>query len=233
MKCNFTFGHLEHILDTIVAENYQVITLKEFFANEYNSAEKTIMIRVDVDLDCFRARRIAELLNDRQLRGTFFFRVHGRYNPLYFEIVNIIRSIVRSGHELGLHTELMDMQAICDCDPRELLRQDIALLEMFFETKIFGTASHGDLTGINNLDFWKTSQPADFGLLYEAYDPQLFDQCTYVSDSQYTSWKVYNAGKLVVGDARCACEHIKVGGPLVNLLIHPDTYYDRHFHERG
>ena len=39
-----------------------------------------------------------------------------------------------------------------------------------FDFKVKGVASHGGLTGYNNLDFWQTRLPGDFGLLYEAYD---------------------------------------------------------------
>ena len=35
-----------------------------------------------------------------------------------------------------------------------------------------GVASHGGMTGLNNLDFWKDREPSDFGLTYEAYREQ-------------------------------------------------------------
>ena len=231
MECNFTFAHLEHIFDTAISEGYCLITLKDYFLGNYDTHKKNMIIRVDVDIDCFRVRRIVEYLNKRKMRATFFFRLHAKYNIFSFEIFNIIQELIKDSHELGIHTELVDMQAICKRDPGELLAHEIKTFESLFKTKIFGTAAHGDFTGFNNLEFWKQFKASDFGLVYEAYDPALFDNCLYVSDSQITSWKAYNNGKLITGDNRCACQHVKGGSRLVTLLIHPCTYYDKHFHE--
>jgi hypothetical protein len=91
------------------------------------------------------------------------------------------------------------------------------------------------MTGLNNLDFWKGRAPAEFGLKYEAYDDTaefgLFATSFYVSDSEWTRWKCYDRGKLIAGDNRTFAEHLHDGHELVYLLIHPETYYDRHPYE--
>ncbi len=114
-------------------------------------------------------------------------------------------------------------------------KRDIEVINRMFNMKIRGVASHGGMTGLNNLDFWKEKKASDFGLLYEAYDHQpefnLFQEAFYVSDSEWTRWKCYNKGKLVEGDRRTFAEHAKDGHSLINILIHPDTYFDDHFYE--
>ena len=100
---------------------------------------------------------------------------------------------------------------------------------------IEGVASHGGMTGLNNLDFWREKKPTDFGLLYEAYDKQpefnLFQESFYVSDSNWTSWKCYQNGILRPDDKRTLGEHSFDGHKIIYSLIHPETYYDNHCYE--
>lgn len=108
-------------------------------------------------------------------------------------------------------------------------------MNRLLDTRIVGVASHGGMTGLNNLDFWKDKKPADFGLLYEAYDTQpefdLFNRSLYVSDGNWTYWKSYKNGKLCENDRRNLMEHAKDKNPVIYSLIHPETYYDEHFNE--
>ena len=117
----------------------------------------------------------------------------------------------------------------------QCLERDLKIMEGLLGIKVRGVASHGGLTGLNNLDFWSHHRPREFGLAYEAYDEQpefdLFRNSFYVSDSNWTHWKCYNQGKLVEGDRRSLGEHSDCGHPVIYSLIHPDTFYDRHFYE--
>ena len=101
--------------------------------------------------------------------------------------------------------------------------------------QIKGVASHGGRTVLNNLDFWNNHSAKDFGLLYEAYDDSeafgLFHNSFYISDSQWTHWKCYNKGKILKGNHRTFAEHSLDKHSLIYLLIHPDTYFERHFYE--
>ena len=112
---------------------------------------------------------------------------------------------------------------------------DIETIEQVFDIKVKGVASHGGMTGLNNLDFWKDKKAVDYGLLYEAYDKEpgfnLFQEAFYISDSEWTRWKCYDKGKLVAGDHRTPAEHLADNHELIHLLIHPDTYYFRHIYE--
>jgi len=100
---------------------------------------------------------------------------------------------------------------------------------------IKGVASHGGMTGLNNLDFWQDKHAVDFGVQYEAYEKSgnfnLFDHAFYISDSEWTKWKCYDNGEVCQNDRRTFAEHAAARRPLIYLLIHSDTYFDRHFYE--
>ena len=171
------------------------------------------------------------IFNDLGIKGSFFIRLHApEYNPFSFENYRVIKFLIDSGHEIGYHSEIVDQAAIWQESDIRNLKRDIDVLYRMFDIQIEGVASHGGMTGLNNLDFWKKHKAEDFGLMYEAYD--WFDETFYISDSEWTKWKCYDKGKLIVNDMRSIKEHISdKKHKLIYLLIHSDTYYNNHIYE--
>lgn len=183
-----------------------------------------------------KADRLKEMFNRLGINATFFVRLHAKeYNPFSFESYKILRSIRDSGHEIGYHSEIIDQACIWHEDPADCLRRDLSTLNTILDISVRGVASHGGMTGFNNLDFWVDRNPEEFGLVYEAYDNSpsfnLFNSSFYISDSEWTQWKCYSHGKLQSGDTRSISEHVRSLHPLIYLLIHPDTYFDHHIYE--
>lgn len=229
---NFTFATYKSTLETALLNGYQIIPVKDFFSE--TQPEKFVLNRVDVDLKPEKATFFLDILQDLRVKATFFLRIHSpTYNLFEFSLINLIERMIRDGHEIGLHTELADLQGICNRNPESSLRKEIMIIEDYFGIKILGTSSHGDHTGYNNLSFWDNRKPDDFGLVYEAYDQTIFNACRYISDSEWTQWKSYEGGKLLENDRRTPSEHIEQDSPnRIYLLTHPDCYYRHHFHER-
>jgi hypothetical protein len=233
----FTFNTLETHYYEVLAQGYEIITCESYYHRKATGLlRRTLVNRVDIDLSVKKAERLVLTFNRLAIKATFFLRLHApEYNPFSFENYRILRFLIDSGHELGLHSEVVDQSAIWREDMGACLRRDIDVMNRTFGIQIKGVASHGGMTGLNNLDFWKDKKASDFGLLYEAYEKtpnyNLFDESFYISDSEWTRWKCYNKGKLVEGDFRNFAEHARDGHDLIYLLIHPDTYFDRHFYE--
>lgn len=230
--CNFTFKHYEEIFAAALRLGYQTITLHEYFSGAYDATIPTIVNRIDIDVHIGRIGRIARIFSELGIKATFFPRIHSKdYNLFTFSWFNQMKELIGLGHEIGIHSEIIDMQVICEEDPARLVHVEKKMMEDFFTIPIYGFASHGDFTGNNNLDFWKTHTPKEFGLEYEAYDESLWNNCRYVADSEVIRWKTYKNGKLANGDNRCICQHLPDKEPLLYLLTHPESYYDKHFHE--
>lgn len=228
----FTFDEYIKIFEAAKRFDYDVITVRSFFEGTYNKARKIIVNRVDVDVKINRVPKVLDAWSKTGAVGTFFLRLHApNYNLLNIGNLQIARSILSSGCEVGLHTELEDIKGFLAVDPATVLREEVDLLESFLSTKIVGSASHGDMTAFNNLDFWRSHKAADFGLLYEAYDSQLWENCRYISDSEWTRWKAYDNGTLRPNDRRSPVEHMSEGLPVICLLTHPESWYDHYIHE--
>jgi len=236
---SFIFSHeiLRKHFEDALNNNYKIITLRDYLDyKKRNFSHKIIVNRIDIDLSIKKAEILTKIFNDLKIRASFFVRLHApEYNPFSFENYRILKFIRDSGHEIGYHSEIIDEAVIWNENAENCLKRDINVLETMLDIKIYGVASHGGLTGLNNLDFWKDKKPSDFGLLYEAYDKNpefnLFDNSLYVSDSNWTYWKCYDRGVLREGDNRSLGEHSHEGSPIIYSLIHSDTYYKKHFYE--
>lgn len=236
-KLQFTFDYIKEIYRNLLLENYTFISCLDYFQSERSLNNKLVVNRVDVDLSMRKAERLCEIFNELNIKASFFFRLHApEYNIFSFENYRILKYIQRSGHEIGYHSEIVDQEAIWDEPAENCLKRDLMIFEQLLGQKVKGVASHGGITGLNNLSFWAGRRAEEFGLEYEAYDESenfgLFNRAFYVSDSEWTQWKCYNQGVLVANDRRTPVEHARDDQhKLIYLLVHPDTYYDRHPYE--
>lgn len=232
MSFHFTFQNIEEQYIEAINQGYKILSCEQYLErmDDKKLSNKVIINRVDIDFSIKKAEHLALIFNKQNIKATFFVRLHApEYNPFSFENYRIIKFLISSGHEIGYHSEIIDQAAIWNESPVENLKRDIMLLNSIYNINIKGVASHGGQTGLNNLDFWQNHKASEFGLLYEAYD--WFNDCFYLSDSEWTQWKCYNHGKLVKDDLRSLGEHVKENHSLIYLLIHSDTYYKKHIYE--
>jgi peptidoglycan/xylan/chitin deacetylase (PgdA/CDA1 family) len=228
----FTYAGYADIFGSIRSQGYRPITMREYFGGEFESGQRVLVSRVDVDVKIDRLPKLAEIYRALDMRATFFLRLHApTYNLLSFQNIAIVRDLAAAGHEIGLHTELADAAGFCSIDGAALLEREIEILQTLSGARVYGTASHGDMTGYNNLDFWATHRPQQFGLLYEAYDAPLWKHCRYVSDSEWVRWKAYENGELIAGDRRSPDVHGKEGPRVLHVLTHPESWYERYIYE--
>jgi hypothetical protein len=227
----FTFEKLKKQYKEAINQDYEFIRCVDFVENrERNTKKKVIINRIDIDFSVKKAETLGIIFKELGICGSFFIRLHApEYNPFSFENYRIIKTLIENGNEIGYHSEIVDQAAIWDESLEFNLKRDIDITNKMFNINIQGLASHGGMTGLNNLDFWKHHKASDFGLKYEAYD--WFNDCFYLSDSEWTNWKCYKNGIHLKGDLRNFEEHLKDEHKLIYLLIHSDTYFYKHFYE--
>lgn len=232
----FTFEKLERQYEASLDSGYEFLTCHDYYLRKAKLPPLAIVNRVDIDVSVRKAERLLEIFDRLRIKASFFVRLHANeYNPFSFENYRILKAIRDSGHEIGYHSEIVDQAVIWGEDASVCLRRDIDVLNRMFDIEIKGVASHGGMTGLNNLDFWRDQTPAEFGLAYEAYAKGdtfgLFESSFYISDSEWTRWKCYDRGKLCPDDRRSFEEHLHFKHALIYLLIHPDTYFRSHIYE--
>jgi len=238
INSDFTFSSIELQYKKALEFGYKIITCSQYVElKANNNLPKLIIVnRVDIDMSMKKADRLRLIFDKLEIKATFFVRLHAKeYNPFSFECYRILKKIRDSGHEIGYHSEIIDQSVIWKEDAENCLKKDIIILNTLLDINILGVASHGGMTGLNNLDFWKNKKASEFGLLYEAYDKEdifnLFNTSFYISDSEWIRWKCYNKGIICNGDNRSFHDHLVSLHPVIYLLIHPDTYFDNHIYE--
>jgi hypothetical protein len=238
IRSDFTFRSIESQYKKALEYGYEIITCSQYVILKAKKILPKLIIvnRVDIDMSMKKADRLRLIFDKLGIKATFFVRLHAKeYNPFSFECYRILKKIRDSGHEIGYHSEIIDQSSIWNEDPEYCLIKDISILNTMLDINIQGVASHGGMTGLNNLDFWKNKRASEFGLLYEAYDREnefnLFNSSFYISDSEWIRWKCYNNGVICNGDNRSFQEHLLLLHPVIYLLIHPDTYFDNHIYE--
>lgn len=231
----FNYKYLENQLKSAIDRGYMFLRCIDYAEGKFEAENKKVVLRIDIDFSVKKAKEMLNIFKYLNIKATFFIRLHApEYNPFDFENYKIIKRAIKEGHEIGYHSEVIDQAAIWNENPESCLKRDIKILEDMFRIKVKGIASHGGMTGLNNLDFWKDKNASDFGLFYEAYDNKnlnLWNNSFYISDSEWTKWKSYDKGMLNEGDNRSFQEHLNDNHELIYLLIHSDTYYKNHFYE--
>ncbi len=231
----FTFDFIDREYARIVAAGYQFLNCAQAIAHVDDQrpfSPRTLINRVDVDISVPRALKLGQIFASYGISATFFFRLHANeYNPLSFENFSIIKKLDEMGFEIGYHSEIVDGAAIWGESAETVLRRDLDIMGAMLGKPIDGIASHGGITGLNNLDFWNGRRASDFGATYEAYDERIFNAGVYVSDSEWTRWKSYRHGSLLTGERQGPADFAEAGEPLIYLLVHSDTYFDRHIYE--
>lgn len=234
----FRYATLEEELRAVLAAGYTPITCEGYLEHKRAPvAPRVLVTRVDADLSLSKATPLLDIFDRVGLRATFFVRLHApEYNPFSFEGYRVLKRMLAQGHEVGLHAEPIDASHIWDEPAEACLERDLAVLSLILGHKVRAVASHGGLTGYNNLDFFKGKDPSSLGLLYEGYDEtpafNLFHESRYVSDSEWTRWKAYDQGKKLEGDTRTPSAHAADAPPVLHLLLHTDTYFHHHCYER-
>lgn len=234
----FTFDYIKQQYQSALDAGYEILSCQQYVDRAKDGAigPRTLVNRIDIDLSVKKADRLREIYADLSIPATFFIRLHAKeYNPFDFENYRILKAIRDDGHELAYHSEIVDQANIWDEDPADCLRRDLAVMEAMFGVRVRGAASHGGMTGFNNLDFWRGRSAEAHGLDYEGYETSgnfnLFEHSLYVTDSEWVRWKAYRDGRRLDGDTRSLTEHLEDKPPLIYFLIHPDTYFDRHIYE--
>ena len=245
---NFTFekyaAFLRSVSDT---SKYIVLPLDEFRHTE-NKKKIIIGLRHDLDNDLNHAFLFSDTEFKLGFRSTYYILHTAAYyleNPNNMavhsqKILPVLKTMQNERHfEIGLHNDLVTLQAVYNIDPVQFLHNELGWLRSN-GINISGTASHGSpycytykyvnfyffeectypAIGqfVNNLTLpiggimvpMKKGKMSDFGLNYEAY---FLNNNKYFSDATITAGVRWNIGML---DPRSL-----QAGDRVIILLHP------------
>lgn len=128
---DFTIAEYKKLL-TLAKSNYTFITY-----DQYQADFKSILWRHDCDLSLNRALRMAQIEHEEAISATYFINPHcDFYNPLEKSQSNLIRDIIRLGHQIGLHFDADYYDVTSEDQLDGLIAREARLLEEWFMIKI-------------------------------------------------------------------------------------------------
>lgn len=174
---DYTYTSYKGLMEKLRKHNYTPIR----FCDVSDEIDRPAIIRHDVDMDLQQAAIMAELEHEIGIRSTYFVLLTSEYyNLLSGKNMESVRKILKFGHEIGLHFDIMAYDENLSIEGvGGALKQEISCMESVLNRKIKSFSWHiprKDLLGVH-LGF------TDEIGVFNAYDPYFYNGYKYVSDS--------------------------------------------------
>ena len=174
---DFTHNIYRELLETLKKQNYQFITVKEYFTSNYDDSKPFIMMRHDVDRYPNRSLEMAKLEKSMGVKVTYYFRtIPQTFKP------NIIKAIADLGHEIGYHYESL---AETNGDYKKAIKDfelNLSRLNELYPIK--NIAMHGRPTSKwDSRLLWDKYDYKKYGILSEPYFDIDFNEVFYTTDA--------------------------------------------------
>lgn len=177
-NCNFSIDHWCEVIQSALNLGYHFYSFGDWIEGS-PTAERTIILRHDIDVSLEMAMRLARIEAGLGIRATYFIRLHSKlYNPQEPESLANLSELSKLNVEIGLHYERQVYKAKGG-NYTEMLARDAQLLSNILGKPITGCGGHrvGTFPSLDELVVKSA------GFLYDAYAPEFVKERKYISDS--------------------------------------------------
>ena len=176
---DFSLDIYRTLLETLQAKGYELISFADYMANSQKpiANSRFVILRHDVDAKPLNSLRTAQIEHALGAKATYYFRCGKESNN-----PEIIRAIVKLGHEIGYHYEDM---SLCSGDPVKAYDHFKTWLDYFRQYYAVETiCMHGAPTSqYDSKDLWKHYNYKDLDILGEPYFDTDFSDVFYLTDT--------------------------------------------------
>lgn len=171
---DFSLDHYRSMVKRIT-ETHRTLSFRDAYilGREIMDIDKFVLMRHDVEFSLTGALALAEIDHSLGVQSTFFLLCTSDYNIFEESGAKIVSRILELGHDIGLHYDMALFEEI-GVDPAQAARKMIALMEAFWNTRIFAMSSHLPMrSGLT------------FGIdgLVDVYESLYLKEIKYISDS--------------------------------------------------
>jgi len=174
---DFTHKNYEKLLKTLANNDFQFITVADYFSSNYDAAKPFIMIRHDVDRKPNNSLAMAKIEKEMGIKSTYYFRtIPETLKPA------IIKQIATFGHEIGYHYEcLSETNGNYE---RAIEDFEINLNKLNNLVPIKNIAMHGrPLSKWDSRLLWDQYDYKKYGIISEPYFDIDFEKILYITDA--------------------------------------------------
>jgi hypothetical protein len=215
--------YYREVMGCFVNAGYRSATFSEYFDMPKEERHKILLHRIDVDKRFDRIPVLLEVQKELGIKATYFLQMHSDFNIFFYDSYALIRDMIASGMEIGVHSNFVEFAKYFDENPLSVVAREKKVLEAVCGRAVQGHACHRDLNYIyNSLPFVQEVGAQTMGFRWEAYD-KIFtsENIEYVNEGfapRHLGW-----GHLSPEDA------IRTGKNIC-FLIHPHWWH-RTFHD--
>ena len=194
---DFSLDIYRELLECLQQNGYQLIGYAEYLKSQepraksqeprVKSDDKFVILRHDVDAKHSNALRMAQLEHALGVKASYYFRKSKRLPGMNYysgsmSEPEILRAVVRLGHELGYHYE--DLSA-CDGDANQAwshFKIWLAYFRQFYPVETI--SAHGSpRSQWDNKELWKQYDYKSLGIIGEPYLDTDFSDVLYLTDT--------------------------------------------------
>ncbi len=192
---DFTLKTYRELLVALQNKGYRFLRYGDYCVEERSllvdgKSQLWVILRHDVDELPSNALKMAKIENGLGIKATYYFRtVNHSNNP------EVIRTIVRLGHEIGYHYEDLALAKGNVELAKQSFKENLEYFRSFYPVKT--VCMHGSSTSeYDNRLLWCDCSFGDFDLLGEPYLTTDFEKIFYLTDTGYA----WDGGKYAVRD---------------------------------
>jgi len=184
---DFTIKQYKKLLQSLKDQEYSFQTFEEFVKTPNN---KVVILRHDVDERPHNALKLAQTEFDMGIKSTFYFRIVKISND-----PDIIREIVKLGHEIGYHYEdYASSNGNLDIAIKNF-ENNLKYFRNYYPVKTI--CMHGSsMSEFDNRIIWESHKLSDFGIICEPYISIDYSNILYLTDTG----RCWDGGKFSVRD---------------------------------
>ena len=158
---DFTLETYKSLLIALKKSDYEFVTFEHWCKEKKNG--KIVILRHDVDLKAINSLRTAEIESELGISTTYYFRVIPQSNQ-----PEIIKSIVRLGHEVGYHYEDISIFSGSITHALSHFKKQLEYFRQYYPVSTI--CMHGSPTSkFDNRDLWKAADYHDYKVIGEPY----------------------------------------------------------------
>lgn len=174
----FTYNAYQNLIHLLQDKGYTFCNY-----HNYTQSDRSVILRHDIDMDIGKAVKMGELEAHMEISSTYFVLVTSNfYNIFSKRNQDMLRGLIRLGHEVGLHFDEAKYNADRD-DMVEAMEQEAALLEKCLGCEVTSVSMHRPSAATLDADYRIRD-----GRLVNSYGREFFHNHKYVSDSR-RNWR--------------------------------------------
>jgi hypothetical protein len=177
--------------------------------NNYINADKSIILRHDVDMSIEKALIMAELENEMKVQSTYFVLITSNfYNLFNKKTKEKLRKILSYGHQIGLHFDEKQYSLNNHKDLEQKILDEVDIIERYLNTSVVIYSNH------RPSKFELESDLKESYKIKSAYSDEFFVKMKYFSDSRM-NWR--ENFDMAIDDSKLS---------RIQVCIHPIWYED-------